>query len=191
MKTKIQQKPAVDELYQKIRSFVRRRISQEQDQEDLVQEIFLKFKKNLPTIQHQDRLLPWLYRIAVNQITDYYRSKRPTPPLLETRSLEAEEQQESSAAQEVAGWLKYFIQDLKPEDREILQLVELEGRTQKEAANLLGLTLTAAKSRHQRAKNRLKEEMEACCRYFLDARGKITGYQPRNRSEHCRGCDGI
>lgn len=184
MKTPTPPKAAVDELYRKIRSFVRRRVSQVQDQEDLVQEIFLKFKKNLPQVREEDRILPWLYRIADNQVTDYYRSKKI--PSVSESSLTSEEGSvsENSAEQEVAGWLKYFIRNLKAEDQEILQLVELEGKTQKEAAEHLSLSLPAAKSRHQRAKQRLKQDLENCCRYFLDARGTITGYQA-NSSGPC------
>jgi RNA polymerase sigma-70 factor (ECF subfamily) len=184
MKTKAQINSAVDELYQKIQSFIRRRVSAEQDQEDLIQEIFLKFKKNIFTVQDQDRLLPWLYRIAANQINDYYRSRSRAPLITDHLEKELEiEDQDNSVAQEVAGWLKFFIRNLKPEDQEILRIIELEGKTQKEAAELLGITLTATKSRHQRAKARLKNELEACCRYFLDARGKITGYQQRSGLE--------
>lgn len=173
----------MDELYQKIQDFVSRRVDHPEDREDLVQEIFLKLKKHADQIQHQDRLLPWLYRTASHQVIDYYRSRRPFQALPEILTMEEEET--PGAAEEVASWLRFFIGGLKPVDQEIINLVELQGKTQNEAAQLLGLSLVATKSRHQRAKKRLKLALEACCDYFFDNRGKMTGYLKRDNPECC------
>jgi RNA polymerase sigma-70 factor (ECF subfamily) len=67
-----------------------------------------------------------------------------------------------------------------------LRLVDLEGKTQRELAEVQGLSLSGAKSRVQRARVRLRERLEACCTFAFDAHGGIVAYEPRRRDE-CRG----
>jgi RNA polymerase sigma-70 factor (ECF subfamily) len=174
--------PAVNELYLKIKKFVARRVAQAEDQEELVQEIFLKMKKSLGQLKDEDRLLPWLYRMAHNQIVDHYRARTAKPVPAEAPDASGEE---SDAQKEVASWLQFFIKALPPEDREILELIEYQGKTQKEAASRLGLSLPAAKSRHQRAKRRLKIKLENCCDFYFDQRKSIIGYRQKKRAPCC------
>ena len=54
----------------------------------------------------------------------------------------------------------------------------------KQAAERLGITLTAAKSRHQRAKKRLRENLESCCTYLFDRRGRVIDYTPKDEPCH-------
>jgi RNA polymerase sigma-70 factor (ECF subfamily) len=72
-------------------------------------------------------------------------------------------------------------------DREALRLVDAEGLGQKELAARLGLSITGAKSRVQRARRRLKEVLTDCCEIEMDRRGNAIGYTPRNCTS-C-GCD--
>jgi RNA polymerase sigma-70 factor, ECF subfamily len=63
---------------------------------------------------------------------------------------------------------------------------ELEGLPQKEVAERLGLSLSAAKSRVQRGRDRLKDLFTQCCHSKLDHRGSVMGYRPR--SQQCNRC---
>ena len=77
-----------------------------------------------------------------------------------------------------------------------LELTELEGKTQGEAAESLGLSLSGMKSRVQRRRTKLKEVLLDCCHVELDRRGGVVGYEPRNRERcSCGSCgsnrDGI
>ena len=56
---------------------------------------------------------------------------------------------------------------------------ELEGLTQKEAADMLGISLSGMKSRVQRGRARLRAKFEQCCAIAQDARGKVTDCDPR------------
>jgi RNA polymerase sigma-70 factor (ECF subfamily) len=60
-----------------------------------------------------------------------------------------------------------------------LTLTELEGLTQKEAAERLGLSLSGMKSRVQRGRLHLRDALEACCHIALDVRGRVVACEPR------------
>jgi RNA polymerase sigma-70 factor (ECF subfamily) len=67
-----------------------------------------------------------------------------------------------------------------------LILSELEGLSQKEVAEKLGLSLSAAKSRVQRGRDRVKDLLTECCHFKLDHTGRVMDYQPRGREcTHC------
>ncbi len=80
---------------------------------------------------------------------------------------------------EVASWLPAFIGLLDAPTREALELSELEGLTQREVAERLGLSPSGAKSRVQRGRHKLREALEACCEIERDVRGHVTDYRPK------------
>ena len=74
--------------------------------------------------------------------------------------------------------------------REAITLTELEGRTQREAAEMLGISLSGMKSRVQRGRAKLRAMLEACCEIAVDARGKVIACEPRAAGSKPRGCCG-
>jgi RNA polymerase sigma-70 factor (ECF subfamily) len=60
-----------------------------------------------------------------------------------------------------------------------LVLTEYQGLTQKELGERLGLSFSGAKSRVQRAREKLKQQLLACCHFELDRRGHVINYQPK------------
>jgi RNA polymerase sigma-70 factor (ECF subfamily) len=94
--------------------------------------------------------------------------------------------------QELATHVAPFVASLPSPYREALTLTELEGLTQKQAAEMLGIPLSTMKSRVQRGRERLREIFEACCEIALDARGHVVGCEPRPERPiacHCFGSD--
>jgi RNA polymerase sigma-70 factor (ECF subfamily) len=69
--------------------------------------------------------------------------------------------------------LRHMIEDLPPIYRDALIMVELEIMSQKEYAEKINLSYSAAKSRVQRARQLLKETLIACCNYQFDKYGNI------------------
>ena len=61
-----------------LHQFIRRRVSDPHNAEDILQNVFLKIHMRIDTLQHHDRIAAWMYQIARNAITDYYRAQRPT-----------------------------------------------------------------------------------------------------------------
>lgn len=73
-----------------------------------------------------------------------------------------------------------FFQQLPDKYREALQLTEIQGYSQKQMSELLDLSFSGAKSRVQRGRVKLREMLEACCRFELDRYGNILEYESRS-----------
>jgi RNA polymerase sigma-70 factor (ECF subfamily) len=80
-----------------------------------------------------------------------------------------------------------MIDNLPEPYREAIVLTELEGLTQQQLAERAGLSLSGAKSRVQRGRAMLKAELEACCRFEFDQRGRVMDCEPRRR-QPCPEC---
>lgn len=75
--------------------------------------------------------------------------------------------------------VEQMLQSLPEPYREALRLTEYDGLTQAEAAERLGISLSGAKSRVQRAREKLRQMLLECCHLEFDRRGKIIECQPR------------
>ena len=74
--------------------------------------------------------------------------------------------------------------------REAITLTELQGLTQKDAAEMMGVSLSGMKSRVQRGRERIRAMFEACCEISLDCRGRVVACEARDIEqvpEDCRG----
>jgi RNA polymerase sigma-70 factor (ECF subfamily) len=71
------------------------------------------------------------------------------------------------------------LSELDAQDREAIELCDLQGMAQAEFARLKGLSLAAAKSRVQRARQRMRERMAQGCQVSFDACGRVDDFVPR------------
>jgi len=167
-----------------LQQFIRRRISDETTGEDILQEVFLKIHQHIETLNEVKKLESWVYQITRNVIIDEYRRKRPTIHLESPEVLALpEELPDDDIITELFPSVQAMVRNLPEHDRQALILTEYQGLTQKELSERLGLSFSGAKSRVQRARDRLKQQLLACCHFEVDRRGHITDYQPR-----CRCC---
>ncbi|HEX8393902.1 MAG TPA: RNA polymerase sigma factor SigZ [Longimicrobium sp.] len=161
-----------------LRAFIRRRVSDPDVADDVLQEVFVKVHAGLPRLQDGDRLQPWLYRIARNAVVDSYRARGGARvPLPE--SLVAEEDEPRTSA-ELAACIRPFVEQLPEPYREAVRLTELEGLPQTRLAAHLGISVSGAKSRVQRGRARLKQMITDCCEVRMDAAGLILEFVPRS-----------
>jgi RNA polymerase sigma-70 factor (ECF subfamily) len=174
-----------DEFSHKVRSFILKRVSDPQDAEDILQEVFVKIHTHLDGLQDGQYLIPWLYSIARNAVIDYYRQSRPDMELSEDLLGESEFQEQDPTAQLAEG-LEAMMACLPEKYRHPLVLVELKGMKQKDVAGRLGLSLSGAKSRVQRGRILLRQALLDCCHFEFDRRGNILDYSPR--PDCCQSC---
>lgn len=92
------------------------------------------------------------------------------------------------AWRELEAKLRPFVAMLPSPYREALTLVELEGLTQKQAAEMLGISLSGMKSRVQRGRLQLRKGLEDCCHIAQDARGRLVSCEPRPDGRMPDGC---
>lgn len=186
------------ELHDQLRLFIARRLANEADVDDVLQEVFLRLQLSLDTLQRSDRLVAWLYQITRNAIADYYRAPGRRREVTAGSAAEMEEEhlavapeaaldhEPAKVRREMATCLRPMLEGLPASYREALVLVELEGLTQQAAAERLGLSVSGMKSRVQRGRRKLEAVLRDCCRIHVDARRAVTGYEARDGS--CDPC---
>ncbi len=161
-----------------LEAFIRRRVASEVDAEDLLQEVFIRIHQNLCCLRDLSKLESWVYQITRNTIIEYYRRRRSTVELPETLAVEEELLEEDPEA-EVAASLREMVDELPRPYREALVLTEYEGLNQRELAEKLGVSFSGAKSRVQRARQKLRDMLLTCCHFELDRRGGLIDYHKR------------
>jgi len=171
-----------------LRRFIRRRVPDDHLAEDLLQETFVRIHRNLRTLEDTARLPAWVYQIARNVITDHFR--KPAVDGVALGEVDpAEEQHSSSPCQPLpCEWRDELLHQLPEPYREAMLLSEIEGLTQQEVADRLGLSLPGAKSRIQRGRGMLKYVLEQCCTFGFDRRGNLVDVDPRPDRTVCRNC---
>ena len=167
------------EFGERLRAFIAVRVGNQSDAEDILQDVFLRVYAHLDTLADEQRLMTWVYQIARNAIVDHHRRRRPMAPLPE--AIAAPEAPPDDLIPELLPGLATMLGRLSPEDRQALILTEVDGLSQREVAERLGLSLSGAKSRVQRARKKLRHAFVECCRVELDRLGGVASYQP--------GCD--
>jgi len=121
----------------------------------------------------------WFYQIARNLIIDHYRRRRELVELSDTFLADSDLPEDDLEA-ELALSLKDMIDELPEPYRQALLLTDVQGLSQKQLAEQQGLSLSGAKSRVQRARNKLRDLLLQCCHFEFDRRGGIVDYY-----EHC------
>jgi RNA polymerase sigma-70 factor (ECF subfamily) len=167
----------------RLRGYVAKRVRDNDVVDDILQDVFLKAHNNLHTLKSHGSVASWLFRIASNAIADHYRFQKPWVELPD--ELESPEPEHDPVG-ELAACLQPFIADLPETYRAALTLSEIEGLPQREVATLLGISLSGAKSRVQRGREKLRQRLHDCC-VIETGRHGIIDYEPRNKDckEHC------
>ena len=178
-----------EEFHPRLRQFILKRIPDEQNADDLLQEVFLKIHARIDTLRHEEKLQSWLFQITRTTIADYYRKHKTTVELSAALELADEPDIEDDVVKDLIPSVKAMVNSLPAEYRQALILTEYEGLTQRELAQRLGISLSGAKSRVQRAREKLKTMLLNCCHFEFDRRGKVIDYQPKcGCCAHQEGC---
>lgn len=167
-----------------LRRFILRRVSSPEDADDLLQETFIKIHAKLDTLEDRERLNAWVYQIARNTVTDYYRRQKAVEPLPEggIEAIAVEPEGPDNDVEQIVGeWLRPMVETLPERYRQALILTEFEGYSQREMAEELGLSYSGAKSRVQRGRVMLKQQLVDCCHFEFDQRGTIIDYTPQTQ----------
>lgn len=157
-------------LYERrVRGLLSRLLDDDRDIEEAAQDTFVQAWRNLDRFRADAAPFTWLYRIAVNEALQRTRRKR-----LDTRSLDqvpgletdpgtigaARSTETEAENRELLAFLAERLRALPPEYRVPLVLRDVEGWTNQEIAQVLGLSLSAAKSRIHRARMQLRTELD-------------------------------
>lgn len=164
----------------RLRGFIRRRVPNDADVEDLLQEVFYELVAAERLLKPIDFVTGWLYRVARNRITDFFRKKQPESFDEAFRGedgepLEIEDLLPSPEAGPEAQYLRGVLleelekalHELPAEQREVFVAHELEGRSFKELAAESGVNVNTLLARKRYAVLHLRARLERMHNEFL------------------------
>ena len=186
------------EMHERLLSFIRRRVASIHDAEDILQDVFVRIHAGLDGLRDTQRITAWIYQIARNAIVDYHRGRAASGRRIASLAEDIDETMAPShddgsdivrdASDEFARCMEPLLGELPEKYQQAVVLTELNGATQKEAAEQLGLSLSGMKARVQRGRSKLKDVVLDCCEVEFDRRGGLIDYE-RRRGSACGRCD--
>lgn len=193
------------ELEQHLRPYLARRVASAADVDDLLQDIFVRLHRGLGSLRDEERFGGWVYRIANSAVVDKARQRARARQIelgeeaeAGARSMAAEEsiQFQAGAVQPDPGELQsdlgecvaLFVARLPSPYREAITLTELQSLSQRDAAEMLGISLSAMKSRVQRGREKIRHMFDECCHISVDGRGRVIECEPRRLDEVPSDC---
>ena len=157
----------VDRERSRLRSFIRRRVRDPRDAEDILQDVFSALVEANRLLMPIDHITGWLYRVARNRIIDLFRAR--TGRKEDSAPLEFEDllpsprgDPESDLARaRLLDALEQAIAELPPEQRDVFIAHELEGRSFKELSAESGISVNTLLSRKRYAVLHLRERLQS------------------------------
>jgi len=177
---------AIDRDKTRLRNFIRRRVADPSDAEDILQEVFYELVETYRLMKPIEQVGAWLFRVARNRITDLFRKKKPeastNDPVVaeEGEFLTLEDLLPSRDAGPEAAYartvllaeLEDALEELPDEQREVFLAHEIEGRSFKDLAAETGLSVNTLLSRKHYAVLHLRERLRAVYDEFTKSGGE-------------------
>src|SRR5580765_2037509 len=149
----------------RLRSFIRRRVADPRDAEDILQDVFARLVEANRLLMPIDHVTGWLFRVARNRIVDFFRAKSPDADDvagLEELLPSADAGPDAEYARGVLlDEIARAIDELPKEQRDAFVAHELEGRSFKELSAETGVSVNTLLSRKRYAVLRLRQRLQA------------------------------
>jgi len=168
-----------DEFQPRIRRYLAR-LARPGEADDLSQETFARVSQALAGFRGEAALSTWIYRIATNVAFDRARSPgfqlqaRTAEPAALAALGAAPTIEQDIASREMSECVRDYVDQLPADYRTVVVLSELEELPDREIAEVLGISLEAAKIRLHRARARLRQMLEQGCDVSRDERNELT-----------------
>jgi RNA polymerase sigma factor (sigma-70 family) len=176
---------AIDRERPRLRNFIRGRVADPSDAEDILQEVFYEFVETYRLMKPIEQAGAWLFRVARNRIIDLFRKRKPeestNDPVIagDGESLTLEDLLPSPEAGPEAAYartvlaeeLEDAVEELPEEQREVFIAHEVEGRSFKEIAAQTGVSVNTLLSRKHYAVLHLRERLQDVYDEFTKAGG--------------------
>jgi RNA polymerase sigma factor (sigma-70 family) len=154
----------VEREQSRLRNFIRRRVPDPRDAEDVLQDIFYRLVEANRLLMPIDHVTGWLFRVARNRIADLFREKEPEAEellLLEDVLPSPDAGPDALYARGVLlDELAVAVGELPAEQREVFVAHELEGRSFKEIAAATGVSVNTLLSRKHYAVLHLRARLQ-------------------------------
>jgi RNA polymerase sigma factor (sigma-70 family) len=149
----------------RLRSFIRRRVPDPRDAEDILQDVFARLVEANRLLMPIDHVTAWLFRVARNRIIDFFRARSPDADdvsELEELLPSADAGPDAVYARNVLlDEIALAIDELPKDQRDVFVAHELEGRSFKELSAETGVSVNTLLSRKRYAVLRLRQRLQA------------------------------
>ena len=174
---------AIDREKGQLRNFIRKRVADESEVEDILQDVFYELIAASRLMQPIEQVGAWMFRVARNRIIDLFRKKRPTasaddspaiaegeePLLLEDLLPSPDAGPDAAFARSVLlDELEAALEELPKEQRDVFVAHEVEGRSFKEIAQETGVNVNTLLARKHYAVLHLRERLRAIHDEFVN-----------------------
>lgn len=176
---------AIDRERGRLRNFIRRRVSDEADAEDILQEVFYELVETYRLMKPVEQVGAWLFRVARNRIIDLFRKRKPETlesemagTIAESEALTLEDLLPSPDAGPEASYARNLLleeldaalDELPEEQREVFIAHEIDGRSFKDLAAETGVSINTLLSRKHYAVLHLRERLAEIYEEFRNNR---------------------
>lgn len=162
--------------------YLRHHLRQPGEAEDLLHDLFLKAVRQRERFCAVGNPRAWLFAVARNLVIDNARRTHASVPLPDDLAAPAPDLASEDGPAPVdllSACLPRVLGELAAEDREAIERCDIGGMTQQAFAELEGLSLSGAKSRVRRARQRLRAQLLRACQVQLDEHGRVCCFVPR------------
>jgi len=153
----------VDREQSRLRRFIRRRVPDPRDAEDILQDVFFELVEANRLLMPIDHVTGWLFRVARNRITDLFRKKKPESfdETFEDLLPSPDAGPEARYARHVlVDELALALEELPEEQRDVFIAHEVQGRSFKDMAAETGVSINTLLSRKRYAVLHLRERLQ-------------------------------
>jgi RNA polymerase sigma factor (sigma-70 family) len=165
---------AIEREKPRLRNFIRKRVADRRDAEDILQEVFYELVEAYRMMKPVEQVTGWLFRVARNRITDLFRSKKweassePAVKIEDGEELQWEDLLPSPEAGPEAAYarsvlleeMEAALDELPEEQREVFVAHEFLGYSFKELAEQTGVRVNTLLSRKRYAVQHLRERLQ-------------------------------
>jgi RNA polymerase sigma-70 factor, ECF subfamily len=164
-----------EQFHKMLFNFINKRISNSDDAEDILQEVFIRISTHMHGVTEEQKLKSWIFTVTRNAITDYYRknARIKRADMRDEMIDDIKETTDVDATKGLDKCLEGLIDRLPVEYRDIIIDSEIKGIKQKDLAGKYDLAYPSVRSRVQRGRSRLKDMLLHCCKIEADSRGNI------------------
>ena len=164
------------DLNEELYKFILGKIKDEQISKDIHQEVFLKVQIKIHQLKHTSKLTSWVYQITRNTIIDYFRKVKDKNISINDLDI-AESDTDNFDYSNLTNCINQKIENLSSQHKEAIILTSFKNYSQKELAQHLKISYSGTKSRVQKAKEILKENILDCPNVESDRTGKLLDFE--------------
>lgn len=160
-----------------LQRWLNRHLNDPMTAQDLLQDVFIKALRQGSRFCDVANARAWLFEVSRNTLTDHLRRHHDLAVLPD--DLPEVGADPPAAVDSLATCLPRVLAQLSQSDRDAIVQCDLNGMGQEDYARRLGISLPGAKSRVQRARKRLREQLLTSCQVVLNERGAVCCFTPR------------